>query len=131
MKDFGSGFDANGQHDRHGSLSKRRLRHLPQFSYTGLQDKVTYGVNQVTTPFMAFAADDDFLLHRGLTESVAFLEANPDYGVCHGYGMMYLARATEVNYFRRDRKVHEDYNSELPEERVTRFMDHSCRRSMR
>lgn len=98
-------------------------RHLPQYTYKGLQDKLTYGVNQVTTPYMVFAADDDFLLHRALTESVEFLEANPDYGLCHGYGIMYLTRATEVNYFRRDRKVHEDYNSELAEDRVVRFMD--------
>jgi glycosyltransferase domain-containing protein len=98
-------------------------RHLPQYTYKGLQEKLTYGVNQVTTPYMVFAADDDFLLHRALTESVEFLEANPDYGVCHGYGIMYLSRATEVNYYRRDRKVHEDYNSELAEDRVVRFMD--------
>ncbi|MHC8291368.1 TIGR00180 family glycosyltransferase [Pseudomonas sp. XS1P51] len=98
-------------------------RHLPQYTYKGLQDKLTYGVNQVTTPYMVFAADDDFLLHRALTESVEFLEANPDYGLCHGYGIMYLSRATEVNYYRRDRKVHEDYNSDLAEDRVVRFMD--------
>ncbi|WP_282410239.1 TIGR00180 family glycosyltransferase [Pseudomonas sp. PS02303] len=97
-------------------------RHLPQYTYKGLQEKLTYGVNQVTTPYMVFAADDDFLLHRALTESVEFLEANPDYGLCHGYGMMYLARATEVNYYRRDQRVQEDYNSQQPEDRVMEFM---------
>ena len=98
-------------------------RHLPQFTYQGLQEKLTYGVNQVTTPYMVFAADDDFLLHGALTESVEFLEGNPDYGLCHGYGMMYLARATEVNYYRRDKRVQEDYNSQQPEDRVMQFMD--------
>ncbi|WP_260955452.1 TIGR00180 family glycosyltransferase [Pseudomonas citri] len=98
-------------------------RHLPQFTYKGLQDKLTYGVNEVKTPYMVFAADDDFLLHDALTESVELLEANPDYGLCHGYGIMYLSCATEVCYFRRDRKVHEDYDSELAEDRVIRFMD--------
>lgn len=97
-------------------------RHLPQYTYKGLQEKLTYGVNQVTTPYMVFAADDDFLLHRALTESVEFLEANPEYGLCHGYGMMYLARATEVNYYRRDQRVQEDYNSQQPEDRVMEFM---------
>lgn len=96
--------------------------HLPQFSYTGLQDKVTYGVERVTTPYMVFAADDDFLLHDAMTQSVEFLEANQDYGLCHGYGMMYLARGTEVNYYRRDLRVCEDYDSELGEERVMDFM---------
>lgn len=98
-------------------------RHLPQYSYKGLQDKLTWGVAQVTTPFMVFAADDDFLLHDALTESVRFLHANPDYGLCHGYGIMYLTRDTEVSYFRRERKVHEDYNSESAEDRVLQFMD--------
>ncbi|MGJ7516011.1 TIGR00180 family glycosyltransferase [Pseudomonas baetica] len=97
-------------------------RHLPQFTYKGFQDKLTYGVTQVTTPYMVFAADDDFLLHGALTESLAFLEANPDYGLCHGYGMMYLARGTEVNYYRRDRRVQEDYNAQQPEDRLMAFM---------
>ncbi|RBJ80434.1 TIGR00180 family glycosyltransferase [Pseudomonas sp. MWU12-2534b] len=97
-------------------------RHLPQFNYKGLQDKLTYGVNQVTTPYMVFAADDDFLIHDALTASVEFLEANPDYGVCHGYGMMYLARASETNFYRRDRRVMEDYASDDPEDRVMSFM---------
>lgn len=97
-------------------------RHLPQFTYKGLQDKLTYGVGQVTTPYMVFAADDDFLLHGALTESVEFLEANPDYGLCHGYGMMYLARGAEVNYYRRDCRVIEDYSSQDAGERVMAFM---------
>lgn len=97
-------------------------RHLPQYTYQGLQEKLSYGVTQVTTPYMVFASDDDFLLHGALIESLEFLEANPDYGVCHGYGMMYLARATEVNYYRRDCRVQEDYNSQQPENRVIEFM---------
>ncbi|MGE8485173.1 MAG: TIGR00180 family glycosyltransferase [Pseudomonas sp.] len=96
--------------------------HLPQYTYKGLQDKLTYGVNQVTTPYMVFAADDDFLIHDALTASVEFLHANPDYGLCHGYGMMYLTRAAEVTYYRRDKRVQEDYNSPQPETRVMEFM---------
>ncbi|MFJ2384940.1 TIGR00180 family glycosyltransferase [Pseudomonas protegens] len=97
-------------------------RHLPQFGYKGLQDKLTYGVNLVSTPYMAFAADDDFLIHDALNASVEFLEANPDYGLCHGYGMMYLARAAETNYYRRDCRVIEDYASDDPQDRVMSFM---------
>lgn len=99
-------------------------RHLPQFSYKGLQDKLTYGVNLVTTPYMAFAADDDFLIHDALSASVEFLEAHQDYGLCHGYGMMYLARASETNYYRRDRRVMEDYDSLDAQDRVMNFMGH-------
>ncbi|CAM3274330.1 TIGR00180 family glycosyltransferase [Pseudomonas plecoglossicida] len=97
-------------------------RHLPQFSYTGLQEKLTYGVNEVRTPFMTFAAVDDFLLHDGMTRSVEFLEQNPDYGVCHGYGMMYLGRGTQVDFYKRDNRVQEDYCAEQPEQRLIEFM---------
>ncbi|MDI9779735.1 TIGR00180 family glycosyltransferase [Pseudomonas putida] len=97
-------------------------RHLPQFSYSALQDKLTYGVNEVVTPFMTFLAVDDFLLHEGMTRSLQFLEQHPDYGVCHGYGMMYLARGTQVDYYKRDNVVQEDYCSEDPEQRLLEFM---------
>ncbi|MGE8323458.1 MAG: TIGR00180 family glycosyltransferase [Pseudomonas sp.] len=97
-------------------------RHLPQFSYTALQDKLTYGVNEVVTPFMTFLAVDDFLLQEGMTRSLQFLEQHPDYGVCHGYGMMYLARGTQVDYYKRDNIVQEDYCAEDPEQRLLEFM---------
>ncbi|MCF4995125.1 TIGR00180 family glycosyltransferase [Pseudomonas syringae] len=97
-------------------------RHLPQYTYKGLQDKLTWGVAQVTTPYMVFAADDDFLIHEALTASVDFLHANRDYGMCHGYGMMYLARATEVTYYRRDKRVQEDYDSPDAKTRIMDFM---------
>lgn len=97
-------------------------RHLPQYTYKGLQDKLTYGVNEVRTPFMTFAADDDFLLFDGMARSVAFLEEHPDYGVCHGYGMMYVGHGTEVNFYRRDKRVQEDYCAEDPAQRLVEFM---------
>ncbi|SEQ36966.1 glycosyltransferase domain-containing protein [Pseudomonas sp. NFACC02] len=97
-------------------------RHLPQFSYSGLQEKVAYGVGQVTTPFMTFVPDDDFLLHDALVQSVDFLAAHPDYGLCHGYCLMYLAYGNKVEYFRRDKKVCEDYASEDAAERVLSYL---------
>jgi glycosyltransferase domain-containing protein len=97
-------------------------RHLPQFSYTGLQEKAAYGVGLVTTPFMTFVPDDDFLLHDALIQSVDFLSANPDYGLCHGYCLMYLAYGNKVEYYRRDKKVCEDYASEDASERVLDYL---------
>ncbi|MFV3406114.1 TIGR00180 family glycosyltransferase [Pseudomonas sp. NY15463] len=96
-------------------------RHLPQFTYKGLQDKVSYGVNEVRTPYMTFAADDDFLLHEGMVRSLEFLEQHPDYGMCHGYGMMYVGRGTRVDFYRRDKRVQEDYCVE-PGQRLIEFM---------
>lgn len=97
-------------------------RHLPQFTYSGLQDKLSYGVGQVRTPFMTFAADDDFLLHEGMLRSLEFLEQHRDYGLCHGYGMMYLGRGTQVDFYKRDNRVQEDYCAEQPEQRLLQFM---------
>ncbi|MHB2241249.1 TIGR00180 family glycosyltransferase [Pseudomonas monsensis] len=97
-------------------------RHLPQFAYSGFQGKLGYGVSQVTTPYMVLAADDDFLLHDSLTESVNFLAANPDYGMCHGYCLMYLTHSSHVQYYRRDKKVKEDYNAERAQDRVLDYM---------
>lgn len=105
-----------------GDFSSVDYQHLPQFAYWGMQAKLTYGVEQLTTPYMVFAADDDFILHESLAESVSFLEANRDYGLCHGYCLMYLALAGSVSYYRRDKKICEDYASERAEERVLDFM---------
>ncbi|MDY7560764.1 TIGR00180 family glycosyltransferase [Pseudomonas sp. 10B1] len=96
-------------------------QHLPQFAYTGLQGKLAYGLTLVTTPYMLFAADDDFILHDAIGQSLAFLETNPDYGVCYGYSLMYLAHSNFVQYYRRDKKVQEDYASDHPEQRVRDF----------
>lgn len=97
--------------------------HLPQYSYLGFQAKLTYGVNRVSTPYMAFAADDDFLLFDGLNQSLDFLDANPDYGMCHGYCLNYLAEATQVRYYRRNKKVREDYNAPRAEQRLMEYME--------
>lgn len=105
-----------------GDFSSVDYQHLPQFAYWGMQAKLTYGVEQLTTPYMVFAADDDFILHESLAESVSFLEANRDYGLCHGYCLMYLALAGSVSYYRRDKKICEDYASERAEDRVLDFM---------
>ncbi|RON47011.1 glycosyltransferase family 2 protein [Pseudomonas frederiksbergensis] len=105
-----------------GELPDVEYQHVPQFAYSGFQAKIAYGVEQVTTPYMVLAADDDFIVHEALAESVDFLEANGDYGMCHGYCLMYLTLAGSVSYYRRDKKVCEDYSSERPQDRVVEYM---------
>jgi glycosyltransferase domain-containing protein len=105
-----------------GHFTSVDYQHLPQFGYWGMQTKLAYGVEQVTTPYIVFAADDDFIVHEALCDSVAFLEANQDYGMCHGYCLMYLTLANSVNYYRRDKKVCEDYSSERAQDRVLGYM---------
>jgi len=93
-------------------------QHVPQFSNSALQGKLAYGVERVATPYMAFVAVDDFVLQDALTQCVEFLEEHPDYGVCHGYTLLYRSMGTQVNYYRRDKKVCEDYSFERAEDRV-------------
>ncbi|QXI19305.1 glycosyltransferase family 2 protein [Pseudomonas hamedanensis] len=105
-----------------GDFSAVDYHHVPQFAYWGMQAKLAYGVEQLTTPYMVLAADDDFIVLDSLYESVGFLQANRDYGMCHGYCLMYLAKADGVHYFRRDKKVQEDYASDRAQDRVIDYM---------
>jgi glycosyltransferase domain-containing protein len=113
---------AEGQPGLAGQYENVDYRHVPQFGYWGVRAKLAFGVEQVTTPFMVFAADDDFHVHDALRAAVNFMQANPDYGLCHGYSMMYLSQPNSVSYFRRDKKVCEDYSSENAETRVLDYM---------
>ncbi len=97
-------------------------QHLPQFGYWGIRAKLAYGVEQLQTPYMVFAADDDFIVHDALLEAVSFMQDNPDYSLCHGYSMMYLAFANSVNYYRRDKKVCEDYSADHAQDRVMDYL---------
>jgi glycosyltransferase domain-containing protein len=98
-------------------------QHLPQFDEGHAQQKLAYGVSRVETPFMCFAGDDDFLVHEALAQSVEFLAPRPAYGLCHGYSLMYQAHGDKVEYFRRDKKVCEDYAADDAAERVASFFE--------
>lgn len=43
---------------------------------------------EVTTPYVAFAGDDDFLVPSELERAALFLEAHPDHSLAHGVGAM-------------------------------------------
>ncbi|AZE47514.1 Glycosyl transferase, group 2 family [Pseudomonas chlororaphis] len=105
-----------------GQFANVDYQHLPQFGYWGIRAKLAYGVQQLQTPYMVFAADDDFLVHDALHKAVAFMDANPDYSLCHGYSMMYLALANGVSYYRRDKKVCEDYSADRAQDRLMDYM---------
>jgi len=42
----------------------------------------------VRTKYVAFIADDDYLIHSNFAECVDFLEKNPDYSCAHGLGVI-------------------------------------------
>lgn len=47
----------------------------------------------VETPYVAWNADDDFLIARTLERAVRFLEEHPDYAVAHGEAVTFSVRA--------------------------------------
>lgn len=51
--------------------------------------KIVAGLSQVVTPYVAFCADDDFILHSGLKFATDFLELNSDYSFCQGMAYFY------------------------------------------
>lgn len=116
-----SALPLEGEEVRGGSID---YRHVPDFGYLDFQAKLTLGVELAQTPNMAFAADDDYMLHDALEASARFLDAHLDYGLCHGYCLMYQTGAGVTDYFRRDKKGREDYDHPLPQQRVIDFMTH-------
>lgn len=51
--------------------------------------KICDALGQVSTPYVAFCADDDFILPSGLEFSASFLDKNQDYVFCQGVAYFY------------------------------------------
>ncbi|WP_346829851.1 TIGR00180 family glycosyltransferase [Pseudomonas abietaniphila] len=96
--------------------------HVPQLAQASEQDKRAHVAELVTTPYLTFAHDDDFILPGAMAESVSFLQDHPDYGFCHGYSLSYRSTGHQVDYFRRDKKVQEDFSSANVQERILQAM---------
>ncbi len=47
-------------------------------------DKMAIGIKDITTPYAAFCADDDFIIPRAIEKSTLFLEQNPEYSCAQG-----------------------------------------------
>lgn len=92
--------------------------HAPELVSEGDQALHAFAVRRVPTQFVAFMQADDFLIAGGLEQCVDFLDANPDYGYCHGYDLGYLASGTNIRYCLRHRKGPEDHAQEEPHQRV-------------
>lgn len=97
-------------------------RHLPHLAQASLRERLAHAVEQVSTPYLTLADDDDFLIDDALADCVDFLQAHADYGFCHGYSLSYRATGDQVDYFRRDKKVQEDFSADNPEDRLRQAM---------
>ena len=55
-------------------------------------------LERIDTPFAVLVPDTDFLLIDALAESVAFLQANPQYSMCQGFALGYKPVSGSVGY---------------------------------
>ncbi|WP_081375429.1 TIGR00180 family glycosyltransferase [Pseudomonas chlororaphis] len=101
-----------------------RYQHLPTLRGEHFSGKLRQAIATLDTPYTVLADVGGFLLDEGVEQSLAFLDAHPDYGVCQGYSLAFEARAQRVDYQRRDRKGVEDYCAESAEARLEAFASH-------
>ena len=99
--------------------------HVPAPRAEHFSYRVRQVIGQITTPYMAVVEVESFLLPEALDQSLAFLEANDDYGTCQGYSLAYEAHADRVDYYLRDRKGCEDYSDDSAEARLA-ILNRDC-----
>ncbi|MCU1759176.1 TIGR00180 family glycosyltransferase [Pseudomonas sp. 14P_8.1_Bac3] len=99
-------------------FSTVRYLHAPATQAQHFSVRVRQVLGQITTPYMAVVEAESFLLPEALEQSLAFLEANADYGTCQGYSLAFEAHADRVDYYLRDRKGCEDYSDDSAEARL-------------
>lgn len=92
--------------------------HAPAQGVEHFSVRVRRVIDRITTPYMAVAEAESFLLPTAIDQSLAFLEANADYGTCQGYSLAFEAHADRVDYYLRDRKGCEDYEDDSAEARL-------------
>lgn len=73
-------------------------------------------MKRVETEYVVFAADDDFLIPSALKACAEFLEAHPDFAVCHGFFLGFLRYETGFWFGQDSFNLGREENS--PEERV-------------
>lgn len=93
--------------------------------YPGLNDAecLQQIVKTVSTPYVVFVADDDFLVPNGLEQCIGFLESNQDYNSVHGVANVFTLQASGPYG-----KFASSYNYRLPsieaETASQRILDH-------
>jgi glycosyltransferase domain-containing protein len=71
-------------------LSGLKLLTYREFPETAFPFEKWHGLmREVTTPYVIFAAEDDFLIPSALAECERFLDQNSDYSVCQGFHLSF------------------------------------------
>jgi glycosyltransferase domain-containing protein len=85
--------------------------------------KVIDAVQQVSTPYVVFCADDDFMIPRGVIRMMEFLSSHPEYKVAHGQYLKFLHNCDrdEVKYYH----IHKEGTSVDHESTEKRLIHHA------
>lgn len=70
-----------------GEDNRVRYIHCPELGY---YEKLMLGVESIDTEFVAFCADDDFVMPKGVYNAVRFLKENPGYTIARGRQISFL-----------------------------------------
>jgi glycosyltransferase domain-containing protein len=62
-----------------------------------MADKLAAAVGDVATPFVQLIPDDDLILPHAIEAALAFLKANPDFIVAHGYFLGFAMQADDID----------------------------------
>lgn len=98
------------------------------FEYPAMNDSQAIHalLSEVTTPYVAFVADDDFLIPNGLQMSIDFLEAHPDYSIAHGQSFLFVLEQSGAygNIQTLGRYPLRNLENNSGQERLLRLMEH-------
>lgn len=65
-----------------------------------MADKLAAAAADVQTPYVHLVPDDDLILPHGVDAAVAFLDANPDFIVAHGYFLSFARHEDDIDIYK-------------------------------
>jgi glycosyltransferase domain-containing protein len=78
------------------SLSIEHRRYQTGTDLAGLVNKLFDALQDVTTPYAAIGADDDFFVPSTLSRAAQFLQEHPDYAIAHGEAVVFALKTPTV-----------------------------------
>jgi len=136
-REYGSNFDmiiADSSSRENKKLDKEIVQSFPNLNIQYIDkypEKITALwkfsdiINYVETKYCVFCADDDFLVPGGVSQSVDFLEKNPDFTVAHGYYIDFwleIKRKIEKRFCWGIRYTNQSIIFKDPKARLTEYM---------
>ena len=76
----------------------------------------------ISTEYVVYCADDDFIVPQAIEKIIAFLDTHPDYNSAQGHYLSFETKKNSIDFFPSYiRNFDKDINQNLPSERLTEF----------